>query len=749
VRDGEARLKRLLTKRHAEDDRQVCMERARILAAAESKYGELPRTQRQAAVIRDLCEQITPVIEPEDLIVGRMPESVPTPDEERLIAERPELFAEPGLPGCLDSMGIYVPDWDWLIGAGLGGIATEFAASAAAAQDTEKNTDAHGEFLCAAAEALESVSSLIHRYADHARDEMSRCGPAARRAELHAVAERCDRVAWDPPASFIDALQLIQIVHMVLSCLIGGRDVTPGRLDQTLHPLYAGDLSGGRLTADDAVVLLAMVFLRFSQMAGSGTDFDDNVRRTPCKYTHLYVTVGGTGPDGRSAINELSHAILDAARLLNYREPTLVVRYSIDMDRAFAVKVAELVREHVPVTIYNDAVVVQALRQQGVPLQAARGSAHSACHNVIVTGCEAGSGPGGFHNVPRLILLAMNGGRDPDTGTQCGATTAPAHALTTFEELWQTLRSQIRFYLGNVRLSWEKRWLERYADTCPLLQSALFRHSLERRAPCWRSAPVSHFNHCLMGLATAVDSLIAIRHLVFEQRVLDLEQFNALLRDDWSGHEALRRRVRAQLPRFGQDGAGTRDLAASLGLLWVEEVETGARGMGRARMWPSFYSHLVHVHTGCATPATPDGRKRGEPLSENVSPSFGTPGCSPTSILRAMSALPFNHTPSGAASLALAQGDLRGDAGLQRIVDLIEGYFHLGGLHLQLNILDAGVLEKAMATPEHYGDLVVRVTGFSAYFTRLSETVQQDLVRRYSRDAGGDRTDNVGSPGRE
>ena len=722
------RLERLREKRFAEDERQVCMERACILQETQTTLAHLSHTARQAAIVRALCERITCVIEPEDLIVGRMPEVIPTAGEEAFIEEHPEFFCDAGVPGWLDSLGIYIPDWDRLIEQGIGGLV------AAARENHAESAGEHREFLQAAIESLEAVALLIRRYAGEVRGCLRSEENPTRRAELAEIAARCDRVAWEPAGTFIDALQLIQLVHMALSCLVGGRDVTPGRVDQYLLPLFRSDLAQGQLDEDDAAALLAMFFLRLSQMGGSGTDFDDNTRRTPCRYTHLYVTVGGVDAEGGAATNDLTYVVCAAIRLLAYREPTLLVRYCLNAEARFSSEIADLVRRRLPVSIYNDSVVIRALTTQGVPLAAARGYAHSACHNVLVVGRDAGSAPGGFHSLPRLLLLAMNGGRDLLSGAQAGADTPAPADIQTFEQFQAALSGQVRHLLKGVRQSWERRWEQDYSQQCPILQSALMKHSVDGGRPCWQTAPESHFNHYLMGLGTTVDSLTAIRRLVFEERALTLTEFAAVLRMDWAGHEPLRQRVRTHLPRYGQSASETTQLAAALGQMWVDEVETAAHGMERCQLWPGFYSHMAHANYGRNIPATPDGRQANDPLSENVGPSYGTPRCSPTSILGAMSALPFDHTPSGAATLALAAADTRGPHGLALITALLKGYFRDGGLHVQFNVLDAGQLEAAMAEPERHADLIVRVTGFSAYFTQLTRNVQEDLVRRYQRD---------------
>ncbi|MBM3497639.1 MAG: hypothetical protein FJX74_03105, partial [Armatimonadetes bacterium] len=344
--DLYASLERLRQRRLNEDERLVCMERARLLEASCRQHTHLPRPRRQAAILRDLCEQTTPLVDPEDVLLGRVPQTLPNADEEAFIAAHPELFVDPGLPGCLDSLSIFVPDWGWLLTAGLSGLAGEAREALADADEAGR------EFLTAAVEAIEALSTLVRRYAAAARD-----------AGLPSAAARCDRVASEPPATFAEALQLLQITHTALSVLIGGRDVTPGRMDQYLLPLYRRDLAEGRLDREEAVALLAHFMLGLTQAAGNGTDFDDNLRRSPCRYSHFYVTIGGAAEDGGPAGNELSLAILDAVDLLDYKEPTVLVRYRADLAPQLKQRVAELIIARRPVTLYNDPVVLRGLER--------------------------------------------------------------------------------------------------------------------------------------------------------------------------------------------------------------------------------------------------------------------------------------------------------------------------------------------------------------------------------------------------
>ena len=235
-------------------------------------------------------------------------------------------------------------------------------------------------------------------------------------------------------------------------------------------------------------------------------------------------------------------------------------------------------------------------------------------------------------------------------------------------------------------------------------------------------------NHSAMGLATVVDSLVAIRELVFAADAeLSLSQLREALAANWAGHEDTRRQIRTELPRYGRDDEDTRALARTVGEMWVAEVARASEGMDRLAMWPAFYSHIVHVHHGRDTGATPDGRLAGEPLSENQNPSAGTVGCSPTTVLSAMADLPVDRTPSGACTMTLSPRDLTG--GL--LLSLLESYFQMGGLHMHVTVVDPVMLRAAQAHPEEHRDLMVRVAGFNGYFVRCAPHVQADVLRRY------------------
>ena len=239
-------------------------------------------------------------------------------------------------------------------------------------------------------------------------------------ARLAEAARSCDRIASSSPETFRDALQLFSFWHMALSCVVGGRNITPGRMDQYLFPFYERDVSQGRLTRSDAVELLAATMVRLPQLSGSiATDFQ-STKRSPNRYSHYYITLAGSGADGESAVNDLSFAFLEAICLVDYREPSLSIRYCREIDPEFWRRALALMRDRLPVFAYNDQTVVPALQKAGIAEPLAREYVHCGCMNIFIPGhgvpCLRDN-----HNVPSYLLLALDGGRGTATEEGTGA----------------------------------------------------------------------------------------------------------------------------------------------------------------------------------------------------------------------------------------------------------------------------------------------------------------------------------------
>ncbi len=695
-------------------DEAVFLERARILQDTRSKYGDLSPGLRQGKIVEELCKRITVVVNPGDVLLGRILEQIPTPQDEVFIKQHPELFTMPGMPGYLDSASIYIPDWSKLLEMGIGGLMEEV-------QKHRRKSQISKDYLEGVYLSLLATSRLISRYAERARQMAEQLDGSMASTQLLEAAKCCQKIALSPPESFREALQLFTIFHMILSCITGGRNVTPGRMDQYLFPFYERDISSERLTRSEAVELLAIMMVCLSQLAGSiATDFQSK-KRSPNRYSHYYITLAGVDSNGKSTVNQLSFAFLEAFPLVGHREPSLSVRYRKDIDREFWHCAVELMKAGRPVFAYNDEVVISALMRWGVPENLAWNYAHCGCMNCFIPGNDVPCLRNN-HNLPSYILLAINSGQDMHTGGQKGPATPAAEALSDFGDLFDAVRIQTRAAL--------ERTGRHYSSTVyPLLAWPLFNGHLEAQREYWEGKRKYADQH-MVGVATAVDSLLAIQHVVYKEKIMTLKELIDILRENFSEFETLRRYLLNRVPCYGRSNRYAMDMIKRLGDMWVEEIRKAGEKLNGITLRPGFHSWLYNIQMGKKTPATPDGRLCGESLSSDQLPAPGKARV-PTEVLQSMAHLPHDYTCSGGTTLRLDPSHFSGKMGTDRLSALIETYFAEGGLQLHFVLADISTLQDALENPDMHRDLLVRVTGFSEYFVRLLPEVQQEIMRRF------------------
>ncbi len=700
----------------------VFLERARILQETRSKFaGALPGF-RQGKIIQELCDRVSVVVSPDDVLLGRILEQVPGSADEKFIQEHPDLFLEAGVPGWLDSDSLYIPDWNRLLEKGLPGLAAEVESRRRATEGRAADVRELDDMLEGISLSLSGISRLALRYAEEARRVAGEQEDREARARLLRAADCCAAISRRPPENLQEALQLFILFHMTLSCLIGGRDVTPGRMDQYLRQFYESDVAGGKLTRDEAAELLAVMMTMLPQMAGRETTGLLCTKRTPNRNSHYYITVGGITADGESAVNGLSAALLAARCRVKFPEPTVVVRYWPGIDLGFWSEAVRAMRDSRPVFAYNDEVVIAALTAHGTPERRARDYAHCACLNCFIPGDDLPPLRENY-NVPLLVLSAMNQGRSLETDEPIGAATPAPREMAGFEEFFEAFRAQLRFALDRV----SARLAGVRGPGYPLPARCLFNGHLAS-ARSYRDRHEWHSDQHMVGVATTIDSLLAVRQVVYRERRVSLEAFREMLASNFDGQEAFRQYLRQRVPSYGSDDADVLEMIRAVAEAWCDEVERSGAAHG-IRLRPSFYSWLYNIEMGKSTPATPDGRPAGEPLSSGQTPSQGN-GRAPTEVLRSMAQLAHRRTCSGGTTFRINPAHFKGEGGVERLRALIETYFALGGLHIQFIPVQKETLRDAVQHPERYRDLMIRVTGFSARFVELPPDAQQEILQR-------------------
>lgn len=719
------RTQRLRSRLFEMDDRAVFLDRMQILKECAGAFAEQTAGMRFGSTLTELLSRIPVVIEDDDLIVGRIAEVVPTPEQERWLEEDGKGFF---YVDWFQSAGHLTVSWERLLAEGLCGIRDRARAHLERLGAGNGEAASRRDFLQGAVLCCDALEAFATRYAEHALALAAEAASPARRAELLEIARVLRHVPAHPARTLHEAIQSVWLIDMVLHVVVGARDFALGRIDQYLYPYYESDLARGRITAASAQELVECLYVKCSEIIGYA-DQANARKRSLCQDSVQYVVLGGQRPDGTSAVNPLSFVCLRAGHL-KLKQPTLKVRYHHGIDAAFWTETCRLVQAGGSVGVYNDDVVVPAFESVGVDLEDARNYVHYGCCNANVPGKE-GSLMERWHSLPKYLELALNDGLDPATGLRVGPATGAAEDLDTMEALLLALRLQIRAALTEERAGYPPLTAEDQRRCSFTLESVFLEDCIETGRE-WRLGGTRYWHKSQhgSGIATAADSLAAIRALVYEQRDMDLAHLRDILNRDFAGDELLRQRLRTRCPKFGNDDPRADDLAAEVATLFCDEVVRCNEAPHSVRFWPEIYSYHNNRWMGSQLGATADGRKRGESISENQSPSPGADLSGATACLRSLARLPFRRTPGGGTNLRLHPSGISGERGLQALADLIQTYFDLGGQHLQVNIVAAETLREALRDPDHYRDLSVRVVGYSAYFVTLAPDVQEDVIRR-------------------
>ncbi len=651
----------------------------------------------------------------------------------RLVARLPGLMravragAGDNLKGrgrCTDTQAHIVLGHKNVLRLGFVGIAAEACARRADAQ-----TDDERAFLESVELSCAAMRAFSERFATLARTEAAQTSDVERRAELAQIAETCSRVPWLPPRTFAEAVQSLWFTQNAAIISYGaGSGITPGRVDQLLYPYFEADLASGVLTRERALRLLEELVIKLN----------NNVIIWPniggVKLNHLgsdveNITLGGVDAAGNDATNELSQLFIEAITNTSLAT-TASFRISKKSPPDFVRKVVAIHRNTSSPAFLNDETAIAAMVRDGYSVEAAREYCLVGCVEPSGNGDTYGATGGSKIYFPTALDLVLNRGRTTFFGTQDGVDTGDPARMGSFDEVLAAFYQQLESMVGWVTQATNLRdaiWAERFHN--PLISSTID-GCIERGKDM--TAGGARYNFGSVGgggLGTVVDSLAAIRTFVFEQKLVTMGKLREALATDFRGREALRQTLLGG-PRFGNDVATVDALASDIVARFCAMVAAQKTACG-GHFKASMISYGLNVYEGALEPATPDGRHAGEPLSNSMSPSNGAERRGPTATLSSLARI--DHTAIGygnSLNMRLPVGILKSEKGVESVAHLVRTYFDKGGFHVQFNTVDTATLRKAQQRPSDYADLIVRVSGYSAYFTRLGRRIQDDIIGR-------------------
>lgn len=602
------------------------------------------------------------------------------------------------------------PDYPAVLTRGFAGLLAEAEERRHAAPDAEPVA-----FHDAAAIAARAAIAFAARWQAHCAAAAAAEPDPARAAELHELAAILGRVPARPATTFHEALQSVLLTHVVVHQESFQHGVSFGRVDQYLYPYYAADLAAGRLTPARAVELIGCFLAKAAEQLplfnAMATEYFSGLSSASG------LTLGGVDAEGRDASNALSALFLVAYDRLRLRQPNLHLRVHADSPPALLALAYDVLKAGggMP-ALFNDAAVVPALEALGVATADARDYAIVGCVEWGVPRRSFPAAGAGFLSLPAVLDDVLH---------------QSAPWCRSMDDLFAAFAARLATVVAAAAAGNDA--IERahaLGRPTPLLSLLVDGCLAAGRDVTAGGARYNSSGLQGVGLADVADSLAAIEQLVFGERRVTLPALAAALDADFAGHEPLRQRLLTTVPKYGEDAGRAEQWAALVARRYCALVRAHQNPRGGPYA-PGFWSMTTHVGFGRRLGALPSGRRAGQPLADGVSPANGSDRRGPTASLRGAARACGPHVGNGLAlNEKLDPCCVAGPAGTRLLDALTRGYFAVGGQQVQYNIIDPAVLLDAKRHPERHRDLVVRISGYSAYFNDLTEAMQDDVIAR-------------------
>ena len=591
-------------------------------------------------------------------------------------------------------------------------------------------------FLEAVILTCDAIVLWAHRHAEKAAQLAREESNEVRKKELEEIAEICDYVPENPPRTFREAMQAQWFTQMFSRVeQKTGTIISNGRMDQYLYPFYKKDVEAGIITDDEVQELFECMWVGMAQfidlyLSDTGGAFNEG-------YAHWEaVTIGGQTKEGLDATNELSYILLKSKREFPLNYPDLAARIHTRSPKRFLYEVAETIRagEGFP-KLLNDEDIIPLLLSKGANFEEAYDYSVSGCAECRMPNRDTYTSPNAYINFAAALEMVIYNGRMKKYGEELlGLETGRFEDFQTFDEVLQAFLKQQREFIKHAFIQQHEIIRLRGQHFASPLGSAL--HKLCRETYTDLHQPkieggidLGYFEY--MGFATVIDSLAAIKKVVFEDHRITLGQLKEALEHNFEGYEAIRQLL-LHAPSYGNDTPYTDEI----GKLLDKEAQEFTRKYGDelgVHLDLRLVPFTSHVPFGKVVSATPNGRYAFTPLSDGSSASQGADLNGPTAVLLSNYATKnYNYREHAGRliNVKLSPACVRGEEGTEKLVQFIKAWRDLRLWHIQFNVLNTDTLREAQKHPENYRNLLVRIAGYSAYFTELTKDLQDDIISR-------------------
>lgn len=650
-------------------------------------------------------------------------------------------------------VGHFATGYDKVIRTGLSAIRDEAVQKQKELIDNFMQSDEIDKynFYRAVEIVCDGMITFAKRYSRLAAEKALTESNPARKAELEKMSLVLDNVFDKPCKTFHEAIQCLYLYQTCLCLEANMHGITFGRVDQYLGDFAGRDIASGVIAADEAQELMDMFYLKVAEM---NKPWSFGATQSAPGYTSgQMMAMGGVDKDGNDAANVVTYMMLQSVSRLVLHDPPQSLRIHKNTPPELWEAAIETTKicGGLP-TFENDDVIIPSLMEnRGFTLEDARNYTPIGC--VEPGGCGndwpacGGTGSVSYFNLPNVVWHAINDGHLPvavsfgapkegDTvnevsHSRIGLPTGYLYEMTSFGDVMDAFMAQMKFFLKwHIITMNNAEYTTRELLPLPVVSCSMGGCMESGRDVMYGGAKYNSSGLPGIGLSNTVDSLYMIKHLCFDTKKCTTREMYDALVNDWKGHEELQRYIKNACPHYGNGIKEVDELASSITDKYAEIVNSITNPRGQkwsAAMFPV----TANVMFGMMTAATPDGRNSGVPLADGISPVQQMDKNGPTAIAISCASWDQSQYPGGTLlNMKFSPSCINGEDGIRKLSQLIQTYFELGGMEIQLNVISAETLKDAQKNPEAYKNLVVRVAGFSAYFVELHITGQNDLISR-------------------
>ncbi|WP_457551558.1 trans-4-hydroxy-L-proline dehydratase [Desulfobacula sp.] len=577
--------------------------------------------------------------------------------------------------------------------------------------------------------AADAMILFAKRHADELEARAKEETDSSRKKELEKMARVCRRVPANKPETFHEALQYYWFLHVGIITELNPWDAyNPGRFDQNLYPFYKKDIENKTLSQEEAKELLCCFWIKFHNHPAP-PKVGVTAKESNTYVDFCTINLGGVTKDNKDGVNELTYLVLDVIEEMRLLQPSSMIQVSRKNPDRFIKRTLKIIATGFgQPSVFNTDAIVQEMILHGKSMEDARMAGASGCVEAGAFGKECYILTGYF-NLPKILEITLRNGRDPWTKKQIGLKTGDPLDFQTFEDLFCAYKKQLEYFV-DIKIKGNNIIEQINAKYMPVPLLSLVTQDCIKNAKDYNQGGARYNTSYIqgVGMGTITDCFSSLKYNVYDKKLISMEKMLDALKNNIEGNDILLHQL-DKAPKYGNDD----DYADNILKMvfnafhgFVTGRPNAKGGVYRINLLPT----TCHVYFGEITGALPDGRKKGLPLSEGISPVQGADRKGPTAVLK--SAAKIDHLKTGGTLLNQKfMPDLfKDEKGLQALLHLIRSYFKMDGHHVQFNVVSEKTLRKAQMHPENYQDLIVRVAGYSDYFVDLTKALQEEIILR-------------------